>query len=249
MCGDSLMAEQLTNQLGEGGSIPTSPLQFVILEIPPKQTHTWLLKKHYAKRIPSISYAFGLYDCEKVLQGVATFGTPCKLMNDGNCIFRNYNVRTLELNRLVISENLPKNSLSFFVSKCLNLLPRPLCVVSYSDIGQNHHGYIYQATNWLYTGITEQTGGYTYWIDNDWQHPRTTVSLFGTREHKRILQLYPDIEFQKVSRKHRYFMFLGNKQEKAEMLQNLNYPIYPYPKGENQRYDASYKPDVQGLLI
>ena len=33
------------------------------------------------------------------------------------------------------------------------------------------------------------------------------------------------------------------------MLNSLNYEIQPYPKGENKRYDASYKPSTQGLLF
>lgn len=29
-----------------------------------------------------------------------------------------------------------------------------LILVSYADSAQGHHGYIYQATNWIYTGIS-----------------------------------------------------------------------------------------------
>jgi hypothetical protein len=122
------------------------------------------LKSINAKRIPSISYAFGLYS-EIGLVGICTYGSPCKLMNDGFCIFNgDLSVPTLELNRLVVNDYLEKNVLSYFVSQTLSLLPCPLCAVSYADIGEGHHGYIYQATNWLYTGVTEQTGGYTYFF-------------------------------------------------------------------------------------
>lgn len=227
---------------------PPIPERFVVKPVKPIETYEWLLKKHYAKRIPPITYAFGLY--ENDLVGVCTFGTPCKLMNDGYCIFDgNLEMRTLELNRLVINENLGKNTLSFFVASALKHLPKPICIVSYSDIGEGHHGYIYQATNWIYTGITEQTGGYTYFFDGDWQHPRTTVAKFGTREHAIITKLHPDIEYKKVSRKHRYFQFVGNKKAVAEMKAELKYPILPYPKGANQRYDASYKPSTQQTLF
>jgi len=33
------------------------------------------------------------------------------------------------------------------------------------------------------------------------------------------------------------------------MLKNLKYEIKPYPKGENKRYDASYKPKTQMKLF
>ena len=39
------------------------------------ETKEWLLKKHYAKRMCSISFAFGLY-VDNVLSGVITFGMP-----------------------------------------------------------------------------------------------------------------------------------------------------------------------------
>ena len=49
--------------------------------------------------------------------------------------------------------------------------------------------------------------------------------------------------------KHRYLMFLGNKKQIKEMRSKLRYEILPYPKGQNDRYDASYKTNVQGLLF
>ena len=223
--------------------------KYKVQSIDKVETKQWLLFKHYAKRMPPIQMAFGLY-LDNMLQGVCTYGTPCKLMNDGYCIFDgNLEINTYELNRLVINEGLEKNVLSYFVAETLKIIPKPCCIVSYSDIGQGHHGYIYQATNWIYTGITEQTGGYTYYFDGDWQHPRTTVAKYGTREHKIIISKYPDIEFKKVSRKHRYFQFLGNKRDKKEMLNKLKYEIQTYPKGDNNRYDAGFKPQVQGLLF
>ena len=44
-------------------------------------------------------------------------------------------------------------------------------------------------------------------------------------------------------------MFLGSKTQKKNMLNNLKYEIKPYPKGENKRYDASYKPITQMKLF
>lgn len=54
-----------------------------------------------------------------------------------------------------------------------------------------------------------------------------------------------DFFLEDRSRKHRYFYFLGSKMQVKEMKQQLPYQIEPYPKGENIRYDASYKPAIQ----
>ena len=74
----------------------------------------WLLHKHYAKRIPPIEFAFGLFDKNKIMQGIVTYGTPVSstLRNLWDNVFKLY-----ELNRLEINENLEKNILSFLVSE------------------------------------------------------------------------------------------------------------------------------------
>ena len=48
---------------------------YTVESIPKHETHDWLLFKHYAKRIPSISYAFGLFNNGSLI-GVCTFGRP-----------------------------------------------------------------------------------------------------------------------------------------------------------------------------
>jgi hypothetical protein len=222
--------------------------KFEIKPIPKKQTHYWLKKKHYAHSIPSIMHSFGLYN--KHLVGVCTYGSPARLMNNGGCIFDyKYKVYTVELNRLVVEEGLPDNTLSYFVAGTLKKMPMPSCIVSYSDIGQGHHGYIYQATNWIYTGVATQSGGYTYLIDGEWMHPRTIVSKFGTREHDKITEMFPNVEYKRISRKHRYFYFVGDKNEKSHMRSLLKYPVLPYPKGNNDRYEMQEKTISQDALF
>ena len=46
-----------------------------VLPIKSEQTYPWILNKHYAKRIPHIMFAFGLY-IDKGLKGIVTFGMP-----------------------------------------------------------------------------------------------------------------------------------------------------------------------------
>ena len=46
-------------------------------------------------------------------------------------------------------------------------------------------------------------------------------------------------------RKHRYIYFVGSKTQRKKWRQKLNYKEQPYPKGENKKYNASYKPTVQ----
>ncbi len=251
--GGSLIKEQSTNQLASGGLIPTSPLQYIVRGIPPEITYEWLLKKHYAHRLPPITYAFGLYDSNYILQGVCVFGTPLASQLQQVCV----DYKVVELQRLVVNEGGNKNKLSFFVSKCLNLLPKPIVVVSYSDIAMNHHGYIYQATNFIYTG--NGSGGFRWAVKGmEHLHDITITDSIGRYDERtddatqeQLLRIkYGDKLYKaKQSEKHRYVYLVGNKKQKKDMLSKLKYPILPYPKGDNKRYDASYEPPTQGVLI
>lgn len=219
------------------------------------ECHEWFLHKHYARRLPNISTAFGLYDTDNILSGVCSFARPMSHTLVQGAISGLYQDNFLELNRLVVNEGLEKNALSFFVSGCLKRLPTPSVVVSYADTSQSHHGYIYQATNWIYTGLSAKRPDYKI-KGLEHLHTASITDSLGRTDKKDIKQVqllrekYGE-DFYTVDRprKHRYFYFLGNKKEKALMKKNLQYQIEPYPKGDNERYDASYTPKVQGILF
>lgn len=120
------------------------------------ECYDWLLNKHYAKRIPSITECFGLY-YNNVLNGVITFGMPPSSTLAESVCGQKYAAHVIELNRLVINDNLPKNALSYFVSESIKNLKGDKIIVSFADANMNHNGYIYQACNFLYTGTSSNT--------------------------------------------------------------------------------------------
>ena len=75
-----------------------------VLQIKSEETYPWLLKKHYAKRIPHISFAFGLYK-EKDLIGVITYGIPASDALCRGICGDNYKHMVLELKRLCLQDN------------------------------------------------------------------------------------------------------------------------------------------------
>jgi hypothetical protein len=208
------------------------------------ECHEWFLKKHYAKRIPNIVYCFGLYDINKVLQGVVSFGFPVSRSLIVGAFKGKYQDIFLELNRLCVNDNLGKNVLSFFVSQSIKFLQKPKVIVSYADTSQGHNGYIYQATNWIYTGLSD--------VHKEWRmygsniHSKNVCKNFTLQERRDNPNKFYFID---RPRKHRYFYLIGNKKEKKEMIKNLAYGIEPYPKGNNKKYDASYQCATQGVLF
>jgi hypothetical protein len=191
----------------------------------------WLLNNHYAKRLCSISYSFGLFNNE-ILIGILTIGKPASNQLCIGVCGVEYSKYVYELNRLCVNDNLEKNVLSYFVSQSLKQINNDMILVSYADTKMNHNGYIYQATNWIYTGATKE---------------RTDIG-FEDNKHSRHYDKNIDYSIRKNrSSKHRYIYFLGKL--KKQFIKKLKYKQEPYPKGENKRYDASYKPTIQTELF
>ena len=213
-----------------------------VMPIKHEECAEWLLKIHYAKRIPLIMHSFGLY-VDKKLDGIITYGLPASPSLCVGICGEDHRHLVLELNRLCLLNN-KKNQASFLVGNSLKLLPKPSIVVSYADTSMNHNGYIYQATNFIYTGLSAKR---TEWrIRNSNRHSRTLTAQHTLEE----MQNNPD-KFYRLDRpqKHRYIYFLGDKKQKKEMLSKLNYDVLPYPKGDNKRYKTDHIPTVQGVLF
>lgn len=153
---------------------------------------------------------------------VCTFGKPASPSLCTGICGEKYKSNVYELNRLCRIENL-KEPLSMFVSYCLRKLRiKNWIIVSYSDTGMHHNGYIYQACNFYYTGRTKQrTDKYT----ENGKHSRHYKN--ENQGKYRIVR----------TAKNRYVYFATySKKQKREWLNSLNYPILPYPKEINQNY-------------
>jgi hypothetical protein len=91
------------------------------------------------------------------LIGVAGFGQPARegvaraLWKDTDPLPLTY-----ELQRFYIAPgDHPENLGSWFLSRAVKALPCEVAmVVSFADPREGHHGGLYQATGWLYTGVT-----------------------------------------------------------------------------------------------
>ena len=213
-----------------------------VIPIKPEETHAWFKKRHYAKRLPIIIYAFGLYDNNSLI-GVVSYGTPTGKAVLESMGKKKYNESILELNRLCLLEN-KKNYASFLIARSFKLLPKPNIIISYADKSINHTGYIYQATNFIYCGLSEKR---TEWRDKlTNKHNRRVQSEFNLEDRKNNPNRFELIE---RPRKHRYIYYLGNKKQKKEFMANLKYEILPYPKAQNVYYEADYVPSTQMALI
>tara|TARA_Y100001972_G_C7541117_1_gene272257 strand:+ start:44 stop:730 length:687 start_codon:yes stop_codon:yes gene_type:complete len=210
----------------------------------------WLLYKHYLKRKTSYTYSFGLFK-EKKLVGIITFGNAIPLTMKKSLFGKKYMNLVYELNRLCTNDNLDKNANSFFISQSFKLLPKPMIIVSYADKYFGHNGYVYQATNFMFTGESH--------TQLDWKlkgkehlHSRTLMDEFAFEKNRieKLKEKYGDKLYQvKREAKYRYVYVIANKKQKKEIIKHKRFNILKYPKGQNTNYDTSYKTTTQTELF
>lgn len=138
--------------------------EYKVISIPSRDTYPFLLDIHYAHRIPSISYAFGLIK-DDTLVGVVTYGTPPSSTLRSS-LEKKYNKKCLELNRLCLEYN-NKNEASFLVGRSIRLLPKDIVIVSFADPSQGHEGTVYKAANFQYLGLSAKR---TDWVIEGKEH-------------------------------------------------------------------------------
>ena len=189
----------------------------------------FLLPKHYSGRTPSISYSFGHYIGGE-LMAVCTFGKPASNSLCVGVCGEEYSSKVYELNRLCRKDEY-NEQISSFVAACLRRLsPKNLIIVSYADTGMNHNGYIYQATNFIYTGKTRE---------------RTDKYTEGNKHSRHYNEENQHLRKVRTS-KHRYVFFCANKKLKRKYKDSLKYGIQPYPKLKNENYKLG---DIQKTKV
>jgi hypothetical protein len=92
-------------------------------------------------------------------------------------------------------------------------------IVSFADSSQNHYGGIYQATNWIYNGMTSPADEYIY-KGKIW-HGRAFRKSYGSH----LNYIDKGLKIVSGSSKHRYLMPLDKEvRSKVQLLSK------PYPK-------------------
>jgi hypothetical protein len=170
-------------------------------------------REHYMHRRPLVSFAYGLLRPGELL-GVCVFGTPAsRHLQKGVCPTAPDKV--IELNRLWVDDCLPANTESWFVTRCLKLLP-PLIVVSYADTTYGHVGYIYRALNFRYAG----------WTDMERRTPRREyLPAGGAHLHSRDAFRNGHKGYVRRHTKVRYWTTTGNRRQRAALAAICAWPV------------------------
>lgn len=190
-------------------------------------------ENHYSHAWTPSRYTLGLFDGENLI-GVAVYGFPVGRQTVKSITPNLGNKDVLELKRLWLVDEAPKNSESFFIGKTFDWLRKNTNIkvlVSYSDPMYNHLGTIYQATNWVYQGnaIAAGNNGYLHKINGKLTNQRSVCVVYKTIKHEELLKIDPNYERVKIEKKHRYIYIL-HKKDRKKILSELKHKPMPYPK-------------------
>jgi len=201
---------------------------YTIKKISYQEAMEIVIDKHYLHRKCPVSHAFGLVDnsTTKVV-GVVTYGvSPSSTLLRGICGPDEYQ-NVYELNRLWVDDSVPKNGESFLVSNTISLLDREI-IVSFADTSQGHVGIIYQAANFMYTGLSSKfKDPKVKGLEN--QHHATYANGLTNQQ---VIEKFgaENVTFVERPRKHRYIFFSCSKTRRKELMKKLRYKVIEYPK-------------------
>jgi hypothetical protein len=205
--------------------------KYYIKEISYKEAMELIVKYHYLHRKASCSYAFGLFEKDtNEIVGVITYGSPVSSTLCKGICGEEYKDEVIELTRLWVKDGTPKNTESFFIGNTIKRVPKKI-IVSFADPSVGHIGTVYQATNWIYTGLSAKRKRWRL-KNNDINHNHRAITQKYT--YNEIREKFSDImEYVDAPRKHRYIYFNCNKKEKEILMKKLRYKVHKYPKRQN----------------
>lgn len=165
-----------------------------------KEVRFSCLRYHYAHSVPCVTDAYSVFDDDDGdFCGCVCFGPGAN-----NHIGSPYGLafgQIIELERVALNGRQGHGHTSQAVMGAVRALRRdnPLLrlIVSYADRDQGHIGKIYQATNWLFVGMTKQSS----WIgkivvDGKAMHLRSCSAKYGTTNIDALAKMGHDAHLQ-----------------------------------------------------
>jgi hypothetical protein len=199
---------------------------------------------HYSKAMPAGKMVkIGVWE-DNVFVGCILFSRGAN-----NHIGRPYNLKqteVVELTRIALTAH--KTPVSRLISIALKFLrrhcPNLRLVVSYADVDQNHHGGIYQATNWVFEGLKNKGTCSAFIIKGRKTHPRSVGAKGGKQSISWIRKnIDPNATVFRTRGKYKYLMPLDkNMGKQIDPLRK------PYPKKCGGLVEGEQVPPVLGGL-
>ena len=170
--------------------------------------------------------SLGIY-YDGMLSGVAQFGTGINPKGTSQWVEGSGTKDYLEFNRMWLSDIAPKNSESTAIGQCFKWFkknrPDIKWLISFADGADAKVGTIYQATNWIYTGYSNQGG---VWVTSDGQriHQMTMQKKHSSVKRDYLETIYGTPLYRIRGGQFRYIYFLDKRWKKRLTVPSLSYP-------------------------
>lgn len=218
--------------------------EFEIKEISKEKTLEMIKKYHYSNTLPKLNKYFVGFHLNNELVGVVTLGWGTRPKHTIQRIFPSLDTKDyLEIGRMCMTEEMPRNSESQMLSQLVKWLktnlPEIKILFTWADGMVGKVGYVYQASNFIYAGYS---GGEMYMKDGVKIHVRQMKSFLlppGVKDDR--ITIRPTLSQMRQyniehfrGKQYRYLMFLCNKWEKKRLLKEclINLSL-PQPKDDD----------------
>ena len=188
-------------------------------------------KWHYSQCLPAGKLVkVGVWENGKFI-GVVLFSRGAN--NNLGSPYDLLQIEVCELTRIAMTKHVSPVSriVSIAIRFLLKNSPGLRLIVSYADPMQGHHGGVYQAGGWVYTGASQAQREVMH--NGKVMHKRTANALFGTIK---------GMEKSPVMWKHKYLMPLDN-----EMRAKIAPLAKPYPK-RVKKQDSEHPSELGGAV-
>lgn len=185
---------------------------------------------HYSGCIPSSKkVCFSVYEENQYIGCIIfSYGASPNLYK----LFTDKQNKCCELTRIALKKhnNPVSRILSVTLKKFKKDFPGIEVIISFADIDQNHIGVIYQATNWIYTGITSEGSINNFLVKGKKIHRKTIGDWFNSRGLSLTIEnirKYKDKNAEPIITKGKHKYVYPLTKEMKEFCLKLS---KPYPK-------------------
>lgn len=208
---------------------------FYVKEIDRKISNDVIIKKHYSGKVTmSVLIHLGLYVNNRFL-GVLQFGHAMNPASCGSVVNGTNSDQYLELNRMWLDDDCPRNSESMALSYAIKYIKGKFrkikWIQSFADERCGGLGIVYQAANFDFFGEHENI----FWeLDGVMYHNKamTIIDPKKSTPTEKMLQKNKDRAKPHKLRQFRYIFFIDKRWKKNCLLNEKPYPKhYDQPNG------------------
>ena len=197
---------------------------YQVRRIPVNVAKEYIIQHHYTHGCHNGPHpCYGLFENDDLI-GVLMFAQPNSENVRGSIWGMEHKNAVIELHRLHILDVTPRNTETWFMSKCCDLLkedkPEIKGILSFADSTEGHIGTIYKAMNFYYVG---KTGVFWFYRDGNGRLRHRRQNGVNIKKEEALRRGWTR---ERREAKNRYLYFLADdRREKKMLMKTCRYDV------------------------